>query len=192
MLRNDQLKGNIVDWNNSQWDATNMHKLEIKKSVLCKSNLGLVLIPTNMTQQVSNQFCQKLNGNYFTLANDKRVNLALDMTKDKQRCEIIWTGWTDELKEGNFYDVNNDSIALSTNNFHQPIWGAKQPNGGKGQNCVEIWQGFFYDTECTRKLCGICDLPYSPVFKMRGKKFKSDYGWTGKLIGNFFIAMVPT
>ena len=193
LLRNDQLKGNIVDWNNSEWDATNMHKLEINKSVLCKSNLGPVLIPTRMPQKVSYQFCQKLNSDYFTLANDEKVNLAQEMMKDKQRCDGIWTGWTDELKEGNFYDVNNDSIELSTTNFNKPIWAAYEPNGGTESNCVSfgVWQsGSFGDVQCSKRFCGICDLPYFPVFKMRGQRLTSNYGWTGNLIGNFLIAMI--
>ena len=63
-------------------------------------------------------------------------------------------------------------------------WHNGQPNGGKGENCVTATDTGFVDDSCDSPHCGICELPTSPLFHMRGlcqnSHFGSEYSWTGK------------
>ena len=62
-------------------------------------------------------------------------------------------------------------------------WHNGQPNGGKGENCVTATDTGFVDDSCDSPHCGICELPTSPLFHMRGlcqkSNFDFQYSWAG-------------
>ena len=95
---------------------------------------------------------------------------------------MIWSGWSDEADEGVFVNKNIPAMKLKESNMSD-AWHKGQPNGGEGQNCVFNTEGGFYDDPCDVQLCGICDLPMSPVFQIRGlcqkSMFDFQYSWTG-------------
>ncbi len=144
-------------------------------------------MPTKLTLENAQKVCQKLEGKYYTLDSEARVKTALEMANDNQHCKgsAILTGWSDELLEGSYNDVNDESVTLFHSNF-APTWAPTEPNGRQTENCLTVKDGKFYDIRYSWSRCGICDLKSSPVLKMRGGQFTSDYGWTGKLVGKTF------
>ena len=64
-------------------------------------------------------------------------------------------------------------------------WKKGEPNGGISENCALMEKDHgFVDVSCDRQVCGICDLPMSPLFQMKGLCQKSNfdfkYSWTGE------------
>ena len=96
---------------------------------------------------------------------------------------VIWSGWSDEADEGMFVNINNPTMKLNESNMSD-TWQKGQPNGGRGQNCVLSTSLGFYDVSCEQQRCGICDLPMSPLFHIKGlcqkSSFDIEYSWTGE------------
>jgi hypothetical protein len=82
----------------------------------------------------------------------------------------IWTGWTDEGNEGNFYDPNDPQVFLADNEF-QP-WYMGEPNGDVRENCMLSWitaDAKWIDLACRWEICSFCELERSPNVQIRGK-----------------------
>ena len=97
---------------------------------------------------------------------------------------MIWSGWSKQAAEEMFVNKNIPAIKLKESNMSD-FWKKNEPNGGKGENCVLLeTDNGFADVACDRKHCGICDLPISTVFHMKGlcqtSKFDFEYSWTGE------------
>ena len=74
------MKGNVVDWNLSKWNETNMQKIDIDSSELCKSKkIGPILLPENLPATSMLQLCQKVNGKMFVIKDAETKQTAISL-----------------------------------------------------------------------------------------------------------------
>ena len=95
---------------------------------------------------------------------------------------MIWSGWSDQADEGIFVNQNDPPLKLKESNMSD-AWKKGEPNGGVTENCALMETNYgFADVPCSRQQCGICDVPTSQLFHMRGmcqgSNFDFEYSWT--------------
>ena len=183
-----------MDWELANWEVVQMKKLEINQS-LCKGmHIGPLLVPEHLNALDAKQFCHKINGKMFVVDNDHSRNLASSLRRETCQSKsfnntvaYVWSGWNDEVIEGNYVNVESSKTTLDETNFTTKIWAHSEPNGDQTENCIgiDMMNGLFYDMSCQSKYCSICDVGTSPIFNLRGlckdSTFDSYYGWTGEM-----------
>ena len=79
-----------------------------------------------------------------------------------------WSGYWDELEEGNFTNMNNGTPMGDNQD-----WFYGEPNGGLVENCVNIWpnrDGLWNDDDCSRlAYSAFCEFSEAPYLQIRGK-----------------------
>ena len=98
----------------------------------------------------------------------------------------IWTGWDDEREEGTFR--NTISGAAMSNKLD--LWYAGEPNGGRMENCANIWvpRRAWNDLTCEQPCHGFCYIEARPRTKMRGM-FVPQYPVS---LNNLILKRTPT
>ena len=86
--------------------------------------------------------------------------------------DSIWTGWWDQLKEGEMVSVSSNK---PLNQSFAP-WDYGEPNGDIIENCgilrkhrINENKAVWNDISCSREACVACNIPLTPVFVLRGK-----------------------
>ena len=98
--------------------------------------------------------------------------------------EGVWAGWTDELEEGHFKNIND----INTNEtLEASLWDLSEPNGHDWENCAYLEEPKLWDISCDKEACAVCDLRSTPKFTFRGLCLKSvfdqHFGWVGQRWG---------
>ncbi len=71
------MKGDLVNWESSDWDVVNMNEIMLESSILCKGQeLGSVLIPGQFNLREANLFC-KVGGGEQTVIKSLEKQLEL-------------------------------------------------------------------------------------------------------------------
>ncbi|XP_063814825.1 collectin-43-like isoform X2 [Pseudophryne corroboree] len=70
----------------------------------------------------------------------------------KARGKLFFLGINDESVEGSFVYLNGNQISYKN-------WYQKEPNGGRGENCVQIYeQGQWIDIHCNHRNLIVCEF----------------------------------
>ena len=177
----DFSNGNIINWNNAEWEVSGMVNYNTDYQKICKpSELGLVLVPGFWTVYEGSEICKNLRGNMNVISNKKNNDEIADLMKNSEMCLKgadgfggIWTGWWDEITEGKWISVPY-SEPLNSKSFAP--WQPGEPNGYTIENCAslhfrknkDIIVPEWNDIDCNRKFCVACLVKTLPVFNLRG------------------------
>ena len=134
-LSSTQEKGDIINWNTSQWDVKNMIEHEINYDEVCKSQeIGQVIFSGKRNFTTALTLCQNVHGNLFEIESKGQQQKAIDLMNTSSFCALTWISWWDENDEGNWVSVLNSSKHLSGNSFQS--WAPGEPNGDTLENCA--------------------------------------------------------
>ncbi|XP_023337394.1 uncharacterized protein LOC111708295 [Eurytemora carolleeae] len=129
----------------------------------------------NVDFQTSVEVCSKLDGSYLpSIANDSTVQSMSEFLLSAGGTQLVadrcldsgyWIPYSDQITENIFLNYYTQ--------VQQPIdWKIGQPNGGSGQNCVEVDATLpsknVLDVECLNKYCFLCENDHWPKFNLRG------------------------
>ena len=73
-----------------------------------------------------------------------------------RRIGSVWIGYNDQKQEGKWEWINPSGGCKKFTN-----WNGGEPNGGRGENCVELYKdhgGKWNDRSCNGKLAYICEF----------------------------------
>ena len=183
---NKMLKGDLVNWDRSIWNLTNMTIINKTTRELCvPPRPGHVLFPEkrNITTAVS--ICSQMRGKVSVIKSRETQTEMNDRIRDVKSCDRggqarYWTGWADYDEEGVYQDVNTGEILT---NRHFKTWMVGKPNGDKAENCaaVQVARDLWNDAVCTRQYCSFCELERAPDVQIRGlcdgSNFDRRYSW---------------
>ena len=167
------LKGDLVHWDESEWDLINMTKVEMSLDEICiPPRPGHVLFPEKRTMESLKLICTRVGGKVSVIkSNQTQLQMAENAVKS-QGCTKggqpqFWTGWSDEQSEGLFRDVNTGEL-LTDSQFGP--WFTGKPNGDRRENCVQAdgARHAWNDVICHRRYCGFCQLEHAPEVQIRG------------------------
>ena len=156
----------------------------IQRTEICNSADPVdIRLPWCLGMMEAKQLCEKFRGEMTIITSSKlQTELFIqleettddrDCVRDKRALKKIWTGFTDEKREGHFVDINNGAPLISMLDplpfFHSA------PDGGVGENCVtasiksnQPFKSSWYDTDCTRPLASFCRFDRIPRLQIRG------------------------
>ncbi|XP_017058902.1 C-type lectin 37Db-like [Drosophila ficusphila] len=97
-------------------------------------------------------FCREINGHLITIQNVSELSALNEKLK---RSTSYWLGITDVSKEGQFVSVASGKPAPFLK------WENSQPNNLNGKdNCVDIYNGEMYDSDCSEVQLFICEATF--------------------------------
>ena len=164
MLCRSNLKGDLLNWDNSTWDLTNMVSEEVEMDSLCSPPRDLILFPRPMPFWRALELTQKMGAVMLPTPEDLNEKRRwMDVTKklndgstSRTRTTLgfcccvfsftyyhnnhmitgqhFWTRWTDEKEEGQFLDAWTGE---SMSAVDEDRWADGEPNGEDVENCVE-------------------------------------------------------
>ena len=136
-ISSSQEKGDIINWDNSQWDVKNMIEYEVNYDDICKGQeLGQVIFPGKRNFTTSLTLCQSVDGNLIEIESKGQHEKAIDLINTSSFCPSTWIAWWDENDEGNWVSAINSSKHLTGNSFQN--WAPGEPNGDTFSNCARI------------------------------------------------------
>ena len=180
------LKGDLVNWDESDWELTNMTEIQLTLDEICiPPRPGHVLIPEKRSMESLQLVCTQIGGKVSVIKdNETQIEMSAKAVKSESCTKggqpQFWSGWSDEQIEGVFQDVNNGEI-LSESHFSP--WFVGKPNGERRENCVQVdgTRHSWNDVICHRPYCGFCELEHSPEVQIRGlcdeSIFDNRYSW---------------
>lgn len=187
-------KGNIINWDNSEWKTTNYVTFEIlDKASLCNSeNMGPVLFPETLIAHDSLALCHQINAEIFEVVDNQTRDKGVELVADRSECispfshtTSFWSGFTDEAQEGVFVSMNDANGTFSNSS---DLWRKYQPNGDVSENCVAHFvNDGLHDLICDygKGHCTICNVKQQPIFLMRGlcsdTRHDFQFSWTGEV-----------
>ena len=136
-LSSSREKGDIINWDKSQWDVKNMIEYEVNYDDICiGQELGQVIFPGKRNFTTSFTLCQSVGGNLIEIESQKQHEKAIDLMNTSSFCPAAWIAWWDENEEGNWVSAINSSKHLTSNSFQN--WAPGEPNGDTFSNCARI------------------------------------------------------
>ena len=181
------ISGNLINWNSSNWEVSGMKNYSTKYPEICNPPvLGLVFFPGLMNNSRAVNLCKKFKGEINVVSDEKNKNDLVNFINNSTKCfetssgknRLIWNGWSDEVDEGVFASINNQSKVYDFK-LQERFWADGEPNGKTVENCGALFLndgkyagGRYNDLPCSNEACVACQLPSLPIFKMRGKKIK--------------------
>ena len=134
-LSSTQEKGDIINWNTSQWDVKNMIEHDTNYDEVCKSQeIGQVIFPGKRNFTTALTLCQNVDGNLFEIESKGQQQKAIDLINTSSFCRATWISWWDKNNEGSWVSAINSSKHLSGNSFQS--WAPGEPNGDTLENCA--------------------------------------------------------
>ena len=171
----DFSNGNVINWQNAEWEVSEMVTYNADYQKICQPlELGVLLIPELKSIYDSNQICENLGGKINVISNKKSNDEIIELMKTSATCLKgggIWTGWWDENSEGNWISIPY-SNPLNSESFD--LWAPGEPNGYTIENCAAITRSKvteWADADCNTKYCVTCLIQTLPVFILRGVLF---------------------
>ena len=193
---NKMLKGDLVNWDETEWELVNMTSRDAPDAEVCISpRPGHVLYPELRLLHDFIKFCPRFNGHLSVI---RDAETQRDMTAKAfaiKACQVrdgastrYWNGWWDVHEEGVWIDVNNGS-KLTDSNFAP--WAPGQPNGDSVESCGMVFgaRDSWNDVRCDiTEYCGFCELDQAPDLNIRGlckgSKFDHQYSWTWSFVND--------
>ena len=84
------INGNIADWTAAEWELTNMQKIEVEFSAMCKAlSLGPILVPEKLPATEFRHLCNQFGGKMFVIKNEEDRQTAVSFRQpahDKGIC----------------------------------------------------------------------------------------------------------
>ena len=84
------INGNVADWTIAEWELTNMQKIDVEFSAMCKAlALGPILVPEKLPATEFRHLCNQFGGKMFVIKNEKDRQTAVDFRQsvhDKGKC----------------------------------------------------------------------------------------------------------
>jgi len=101
------------------------------------------------TWNEAEESCRMMGGHLASIQHDVELNAIVEKL---ERSTSYWLGATDVVKEGEFVSV---ASGKPTSFFK---WKSGQPNNLHGSDhCVDIYNGYMYDSECSESEFYICE-----------------------------------
>ncbi|TRY70496.1 hypothetical protein TCAL_02367 [Tigriopus californicus] len=164
-------KGNVVNWEESEFELENMVEDEIKMEQLCKPlRPGHVFFPDKRNMTSALDICRKMRARISVVASRQTQDLLIEVYRESPY--TIWTGpgfwggWWDLYNEGTFENINTRE-PLEPDAF-QP-WYFGEPNGNTIENCQTVWpyRDAWNDLSCDDRTEFFCEFEQSPYLQMR-------------------------
>ena len=180
------IKGNLVNWDDSNWDLVNMTKRSVRYDELCNPRRpGHVMLPERRNITAMKTICNQMKAKMSVIRDQRTQTFMTEQVRQSKVCGyskrlLYWGGWVDIKQEGIWQDINNGD-KLSNSNFVP--WFVGKPNGEKLENCVEVEgvRNAWNDVICHRPYCGFCEFEQAPDVQIRGlcqkSKFDQRYSW---------------
>ena len=150
-------EANLLSWIQS----TSSWQKNIKQSEICRPAKQVdVFFPMGMAMREGKFLCEKYWGNMTVVRNQDISEPLLSQIAPLP----IWTGFSDEDKEGHFVDVIKGSDLANYSLFVQG-----EPNGDINENCVVVSRLGWYDVPCEGHYTYFCTLLRNPKFQIRGE-----------------------
>ena len=81
------INGNIVDWTDAEWKLTNMKKVDVEFSKMCKAlSLGPIAVPEKLPAPEFKRLCNQFGGKMFVIKNEEDRQTAVDFY-NKGKCD---------------------------------------------------------------------------------------------------------
>ncbi len=154
-FRDDNLKGDLVDWNTARFELFRLGKEEAEFSSLClPSRPGRVVIPSRASFGSSASVCRRLGGRMAAVEEAEEQEVFSAQVRAFPECvdkhgmlsssafpQLVgsniflkdsavgryWSGWSDEDEEGVFRSVANNSVVLTKTSFQNwQVWDSPQ------------------------------------------------------------------
>ena len=158
------LKGNIINWDTSEWILENITITDIPLHYLCKKEKNQIFPAMKALRLTSNIFCDKIGGNIFSSLISSKIKEILEYKSEN--CEIckaklVGTPFQYDKYEGYFVNQITGKKVLIKN------WAKSNPN--YGINCVGLNRfGEFESISCNTYVCPVCQFDQSQQIKLRG------------------------
>ena len=189
----DPSPGNIFDSNVDDLVLVNSVVEEISAEKLCEPNVpGLAFLSVTTNFDNTETICKRLGGDIKAFEKDTDKITMIGEYNKTLSCHVsnaIWSGYSDRDKEGTFKSEGVEPVVLDYSDFD-----FGEPNGGKIENCAAFRVSNYkhLDVGCTEKRCGACDLPFLPIFHLRGTipgnvKIDQEYFWTREISNERYI-----
>ena len=134
-LSSTQEKGDVINWDTSQWDVKNMMEHDINYDEVCKSQeIGQVIFSGKRNFTTALTLCQNVNGNLFEIESKVQQQKVIDLMNTSSFCPASWISLWDENDEGNWVSAINQSKHFSGSSFQS--WAPGEPNGDTLENCA--------------------------------------------------------
>lgn len=189
----DQEGGDLIHWNNAQWNVANMQWYYADMSDICRANqIGWKLFPSKVNFTFASSTCQSLKGHLVlpSGSNDEKTLGELVQRRGEICKNETWINLSDEDSEGHFVPPNTPH--QSDHKDMRYNWMMGEPNGDTLENCVvysagktDISVGIrtgLNDYPCYYSECFVCDIKTTILtFRMRGAcygtSFDTHYSW---------------
>ena len=183
------MKGDVVNWDRSDWELVNMTSREATDEEICvPPKPGHILFPENRNSSSLTDLCHKMRGKASAIKDEATQLMMTEQIKRVPQClkrdssPLYWGGWTDQAREDEWRAVDGGEPL----GRYRP-WQLGKPNGDRLENCLEV-NGFtnqWNDYWCNGAYCGFCELEQTPDLQIRGlcrdTLFDVRYSWTWKL-----------
>ena len=105
----------------------------------------------------------------FSAANVKVIDDAISESSGCYSRGCVWTGFTDEKKEGDFIDINEDKRLETI--FDNLPFSPGEPNGDEEENCLISCKDtpFWHDAVCQKGASPFCKFDRNALIQIRGK-----------------------
>ena len=87
------INGNIADWTDAEWELTNMEKIYVEFSAMCKAlALGPIIVPEKLPATEFRHLCNQFGGKMFVIKNEADRQTVTDFY-DKEECGRLGKSW---------------------------------------------------------------------------------------------------
>ena len=164
-------EGTLLPWNPQLWKVEGSHWLlteEYKEMICFPYEHYNLAIPSSITLAESIDMCkEKLNSSVIPYPMNHSAMLkyvAWHKNITGSVCSHIWTPLSDEMYEGLFLNMNDNSTVQYQN------WDKGRPNGGENDNhvAIKVKTAALNDVSGKRELCSTCYLPSSLFLQLDG------------------------